>query len=173
MIPEVWAVAPGFDGRYLVSSCGRVMNVETGRELKVRLGTTGYPYVILYRPGGRNKPHYRTVHLLVAGAFLRNPDRLPTVDHIDNDKTNNRVENLRYASMNLQSHNRTKRPNATSRYRGVSFERLATRRPWVAQTCIRGAKIKLGCFATEEEAARRYNEAVLEIYGDQAFLNEV
>lgn len=60
----------------------------------------------------RNRKQY-SVHKLVAECFLDNPDNLPTVDHIDRDRTNNNVENLRWASRSLQSYNRGKytRPN--------------------------------------------------------------
>ena len=51
----------------------------------------------------------RYVHRLVALAFIDNPDNKPTIDHIDRDKNNNCVENLRWATQSEQEYN--KNPN--------------------------------------------------------------
>ena len=61
---------------------------------------------------------YRTVHRLMAQAFLHNsdPQTCGTVDHIDGDPLNNTVGNLRWASRGLQSHNSRKRRGCISRY---------------------------------------------------------
>ena len=79
---------------YSVSETGLIRNDKTGRILKAHLGTSGYYQVML---GRKTSPLY--VHRLVAIAFLNNPDKLPQVDHIDGDKTNNNVSNLRWVTV--------------------------------------------------------------------------
>lgn len=79
---------------YSISNCGQVRNDKTGRILKPHKGTSGYYQVML---GGKTSPLY--IHRLVASAFLQNKNNLPQVDHINGNKTDNRVENLRWVSV--------------------------------------------------------------------------
>jgi len=86
---------------YLVSNTGLV-RTKRGHFTKSKNGLLsantnkyGYKCVTLF---GNGKYKYMTVHRLVALAFIPNPDSLRTVDHIDNDKTNNRVDNLQWMS---------------------------------------------------------------------------
>ena len=78
---------------YSVSTNGDIKNNKTGRILKLHLGTSGYLQVML---GRKTTPLY--VHRLVAKTFIDNPTKLPQVDHKNGDKTDNRVENLRWVS---------------------------------------------------------------------------
>lgn len=98
---EQWKPIDGFPN-YQVSNRGRVMNLETGKVLKNRSNNHGYPYVAL--PKGDGKPKNMLVHRLVATAFIPNPDNLAQVNHLDEDKTNNNVENLEWctASQNMR-----------------------------------------------------------------------
>lgn len=63
------------------------------------------------------------------------------------------------------------RPTFSSRYRGVSWKKQ--RSTWVASIGVAGRQKHLGVFATEQDAARAYNAAAIEHYGDKAILNEV
>ena len=91
---EQWRSIEGFDN-YLVSNKGRVMNSKTGRILKPADNRQGYEQVILCKDGkGTNK----RVNRLVAQAFIDNPNNLETVNHIDEDKHNNNVDNLEWMS---------------------------------------------------------------------------
>ncbi len=86
--------AIGDSRQYEVSDLGRVRNLETGYIFTLQFDTNGYAAVSLR--GDVNKRH--SVHRLVAEAFLPNPDRKRTVNHINGVKTDNRLENLEWAT---------------------------------------------------------------------------
>lgn len=82
----------GYEGRYYISPCGKVWsNRGKGRFLKPASTDSGYLMVNLL---GNN--HY--IHRLVAQAYLNNTDKLPQVNHKDEDKSNNHVDNLEWCS---------------------------------------------------------------------------
>ena len=80
---------------YLVTSHGRVLSLKYGkmRELKPRKNNSGYYYVDLSKNG---KLHSKTVHRLVAQAFIPNPENKTEINHIDENKSNNCVSNLEW-----------------------------------------------------------------------------
>lgn len=78
---------------YSVSENGDIRNNKTGRILKGNVDNNGYIRVML---GRKTSPLY--IHRIVAMAFIDNPESLPQVDHIDGDKSNNAVSNLRWVS---------------------------------------------------------------------------
>lgn len=80
---------------YEVSNHGRVRNKITGRIMKPAMTYKGYLKAQI-RQDGKQRGFF--IHRLVAKAFLPNPDNLPQVDHLDNDKTNNHVENLEWVT---------------------------------------------------------------------------
>lgn len=123
---EHWAPVKGFRN-YFVSDMGQVKNRMTGRILKHRLKSNGYPVVNLYN---RNRSKTCTVHRLVALAFIPNPNpSYILVDHIDRDKQNNKASNLRWCTISTNNRNQEVR-NKHVGARGV-FYRSATD-SWVA-----------------------------------------
>ena len=90
---EEWKNVIGYEGLYEVSNKGNVRNVRRNKLLKLSKNTYGYIQVYLYKNGIRTG---LKVHRLVAQAFILNPDNLPEVNHKDEDKTNNRVDNLEF-----------------------------------------------------------------------------
>lgn len=90
---EIWKRVAEFPV-YYVSNLGRVANTSTGRILRPRKSGKGYRSVCL---GAGN---YRAIHRLVAIAFHPNPKGLPQVNHLDGVKSNNRSDNLAWASSN-------------------------------------------------------------------------
>lgn len=142
---------------YEVSNFGNVRNKTTGRILKPSLDGCGYPHIKLYK-NKEAKTHL--IHRLVSCAFLENTDSLTEIDHINQIKTDNRVENLRWSSRSNNLRNRKKREGATSTYRGVCFNKPANK--WNAYISINGKRKHLGYFETEEEARDRWYEVVRE-----------
>ena len=97
---EEWRDVKVYEGLYQVSNTGKVKSLNyrrTGKEKILEGVDNGYGYlrVELCKEGNREQP---LVHVLVATAFLPNPDNLPEVNHKDEDKTNNCVENLEWCS---------------------------------------------------------------------------
>lgn len=94
MEEEIWKDAVGFEGHYKVSNLGRVMT-KRGLIRKLRLNS-GYWVVDL--SVGPVKSNNRSVHRLVAEAFIPNPEKLPIVRHKDNCRTNARADNLQWGT---------------------------------------------------------------------------
>lgn len=96
---EVWKKIPGYGGRYEVSNLGRVRSIHksTGRVFILSQSTDkkGYCFVCLRSDGASKR--YR-VHRLVATAFIPNHENKPQVNHKDGDKSNNRADNLEWAT---------------------------------------------------------------------------
>lgn len=97
---EIWKDVPGYEGLYKVSSLGRVMSVSYNRTNRpairvLRADRLGYLVVTLH-----NNNHSKTfkVHRLVAIAFIPNPECFPCVNHKDEDKMNNNINNLEWCS---------------------------------------------------------------------------
>lgn len=94
---EIWRDICGYEGIYQVSNFGRVKSLHFDRErlLKLRQDYKGYVYVVLHKDG-ECKPC--KVHRLVAETFILNSEGKPQVNHIDGNKSNNRVENLEWVT---------------------------------------------------------------------------
>ena len=89
-----------FDNQYGITEDGKVWSVRRGRFLKPIKTRAGYLRVCLCVDGRRK---YISIHRLVAQAFIPNPENKPTVNHINEDKTDNRAENLEWATHHEQN----------------------------------------------------------------------
>jgi hypothetical protein len=157
---EIYKLIVGYEGLYEVSDFGNVRNCKTGRFLKGSENKDGYLQVGLYKD--KKRKMFR-IHRLVALAFLENPENKPTVDHIDRNKQNNRLENLRWATKSENQANTGLRCTNTSGIKGVGFHKPLNK--YIARICKNGELKHLGLFATIEEAIAVRREAELKVYG--------
>lgn len=89
------------------------------------------------------------------------------IDHINKDKLDNRLINLRLATKSQNEANTTKRKNNTSGFKGVYKWKTKFR----AKLQHNGEEHHLGYFNTPEEAAIAYNKKAIEVYGEYADIN--
>ena len=95
---EEWKDIIGYEGKYQVSNTGKIrslnyLNTRKTKELKPRKFSTGYLSICL----GKEKKNFY-IHRLVAIHFIPNPNNLLEVNHKDENKTNNNVENLEWCN---------------------------------------------------------------------------
>ena len=120
MEKEIWKDIEGYEGLYQISNMGRVKSLNynnTGKEGILKTGKTakGYLQVTLCKDG--KKKGYR-IHRLVATAFCENPMGYTDVNHIDQDKTNNKVENLEFCSRSYNCNYGTRNKRIAEKMRG-------------------------------------------------------
>ena len=126
---EVWKPINGYEGKYEVSSLGSVRSLDRYQQRKdyrsgkqyqtfkkgslimLHQGKNGYMRAKIFDKKGNHK--MALVHRLVAAAFIPNPNNLPEVNHKDEVKTNNRLENLEWCS---GSYNKTYNNLQSRRY---------------------------------------------------------
>lgn len=121
-------------------------------------------YGVFYLRGKRQLAH-RVALEFATGS----PVTAETVDHICRVKACVNPEHLRVASMTQQLAYQEPRKSKASRFKGVY--RNSGCRSWTAAVKKQGEKIRLGTFATEEEAAMAYDRAAIEHFGEFAFQN--
>jgi len=132
---------------YEVSNLGNVKNKKTGRILKPNVGNDGYNKLSLMKD---KKRCGKKLHRLIAEAFIPNPENKQFVDHIDNNRLNNNINNLRWATNQENQRNRQLNINSTSGVKGVSFDKA--RNKWSATITIDGITIHLGRYDNIEDA---------------------
>ncbi len=146
---EIWKDIEGYEGLYQVSNMGRVKSLErtqpynrnknkyykkiASKILKQEPRPNGYLKVSLSKD---KKQKDVSIHRLVAEMFIPNSENKPTVDHIDTIKTNNRVENLRWATQKEQLND-----NKITRVKRLKAQKKATN----------ARKRKVRCITTGEE----------------------
>jgi hypothetical protein len=93
------------------------------------------------------------------------------VDHINQDKLDNRRENLRLVTPEKNYINRRMLSNNKTGYKGVAFDK--TRGKYIVSISLNKKQHNLGRFDTAFEAAKAYNEAAKKLHGEYAFLNQL
>lgn len=106
---EIWKDVEGYEGEYKVSNLGRIKSfkMKFGKQptetiMQPQPEHTGYMRVCLVK---NKKPKCVPVHRIVAETFIPNPENKPVIDHINGNRTDNRVENLRWVTHSENSQN--------------------------------------------------------------------
>jgi len=157
---EIYKPVTGYEDLYEISDFGNVRNCKTGRILKGSERKNGYLCVHFY-VNGKNK--FYLIHRLVALTFLENPENKPSVDHIDRNKQNNRLENLKWCTNSENQINTGIYSTNTSGIKGVGFHKAINK--YMAYIYKNGIQTHLGLFNTFEEATAVRRQAELEVYG--------
>jgi hypothetical protein len=169
MQEEIWKDIPGYEGKYQVSNLGRVKSlprkmcnnkgchISKEKILKPIMDHYKYYNVKLYI---NNKQSTKKIHQLVSIAFL---NHIPcgyklVVDHINNIKTDNRVENLQIIT---SRENSSKDKNGNSKYIGVCWDKRNNK--WRSTIRINRKAFNLGSFDCELEASEAYQNKLKEI----------
>lgn len=120
---EEWRDIPGFEGYYQASNCGNIRSIDRyvphncgngtrtikGRILKQQVMVQTQYYCVMLSKDGKAKCH--TVHSLIGLAFLKKKNENDVIDHIDGDRQNNVLSNLRYVSHKENTNNPATKQN--------------------------------------------------------------
>jgi 5-methylcytosine-specific restriction endonuclease McrA len=150
---EVWKRIAGYQGFYEASSLGRIRSnnrLSKNRIMTQYLKGNGYLQVALQNG---SKTTYCLVSRLIFETF--NGKTALQIDHINEVKTDNRLENLQALSCS-DNNIKSKRHNKTSKYPGVHKCKSGK---WRAQMTKQGKKIGLGYFVDEDDAYKAYLKA--------------
>lgn len=101
---EIWKDIPNYEGLYQISNLARVKSFHQNKPNGIILSYNvrqGYNTVQLHNKGDR---HSYQIHRLVAEAFIPNPNNYPFINHIDENRKNNNIDNLEWCTqkMNVQ-----------------------------------------------------------------------
>ena len=131
---------PNFS-RYTIDETGKIFDKKLQRELNYFITKNGYCRITLTKKDKTQKN--LLIHRLVALTYIPNPENLPVVDHIDNNKLNNHISNLRWTTHSNNSQNYEREKN------NVTFDK--TKQRWTARRMINCKLIHIGTFKTEQE----------------------
>ena len=165
---EIWKNVPEYEGLYQVSNLGRVrslarewiagnggINKHNGKILKLTKSSSGYLTVCFWKNSMKKNV---LVHQLVAVVFLGHNicGHEIVIDHINDDKYDNRVENLQLVT---QRFNTCKtQGNYSSKFKGVHFKKNNNK--WQSRITINYKLIHLGYFENEYDAHLAYQNAL-------------
>ena len=168
---EIWKDCKGYEGLYQVSNKGRIKSYERVRSnhtggiwiqeeaiLKGKINNDNYRVVHLQQPKGKSKIEF--VHRLVAIAFIDNPEHKTEVDHIDSNRLNNCVENLRWVTREENMKNASNAKHITKNLV------LCIQTGQVFSNSNEAAKVNGGDAGNIRKSARSYNkEKQYSVYG--------
>lgn len=133
---------------HIIRSDGTILGLRYKNILVHQFCKQGYPVIFLKNRYGKKKRFF--IHYLVASTFLGPKPKGLDTDHIDRDKTNNNLNNLRYVSRATNNFNKDGNKNNTSGYKGVAWH--GQKGMWRAYIMFDYKQKHLGLFSTKEQA---------------------
>ncbi len=158
---EKWKPIKDFPN-YEVSNRARVKNMKSGKIVKQSI-RSGY-YSVHLNNGEKSITNH--VHRLVAKAFIDNPENKKCVDHINRDKLDNYIDNLRWATSKENNQNKSKQSNNTSGISGVSWHKRYKK--WHVRIVVNGKRKHGGYFDNKNEAIAKRKAMEAEYFGEFA-----
>lgn len=156
---EIWKEVPGYENEYMASDNGRVKCIKYGKERILGFfEINGYAKYDFSKNGERATLYG---HQIIAMTFLNHKPNghKRVVDHINFNRLDNRVENLRIVSQ--RENTNRKHINSSSKYVGVSWKKK--NKKWTANIRHNGKQEYLGLFNTEVEASIAYKNRLAEL----------
>lgn len=164
MSETIFKPIPGYEGLYSVNGKGEVFSHRANKLLTPKHSSVGYLRVTLCKGKGNHKTY--GIHRLVAMAFIPNPHNKPTVNHINEIKTDNRVENLEWATIAEQNahgtrttramaHTDWEKRNAKTDYKAVAEKHDYQAQHMCGRKCVKAMRNGevVGFFRSQREAA--------------------
>lgn len=158
---EEFKIINGFE-KYEISNLGNVRNIKTGKSLKQQ-NCQGYKIVNIGKSMKR-------VHILVGNAFIPNPNNHPIIDHINNDRSDNRIENLRWVNHSQNIQNASKRSDNKSGFRGIHYDKY--RKMYRVEITKDKKQYDLGYFILLDDAVKRRIRTANKFFGEYLHKDE-
>ena len=160
----MWKDIKGFEGLYKISKNGEIISlsremfngkvffISKEKKLKPYISGRGYLYVTLTKNKSRKSV---PLHRLLAIHFIKNDDYNKVVNHKDNNKLNNNLDNLEWVNHDYNIIHGWSFKEKKSKYPGLC---KTDNNKWRARITINGKTIGLGTYNTEEEAHKAYQK---------------
>lgn len=170
---EIWKDIPGYENLYQVSNIGRIKSLErfiirgnNGWNCKESILTNkldgkGYHFISLSKNGYKRQFSIHKLVLMAFTGYVGGCGYCNVIDHINNIKTDNRLENLQIITQRENTSKDKFRIKTTSKYIGVYWNKHA--RQWDARIHINKQKIHIGYFKNEYDAHLAYQKKLNEI----------
>jgi len=144
-----------FGGLYVVTDTGQLYSNRTNKWLSPSTDKYGYTYYVISINGER-----KTIkaHRMVAQCFIPNPENKPTVDHINGDRRDNRIENLRWATWKEQQDNDVTKQHSSVIHATTDYKEMGAKRNFgrkQVKVCFPNGSEKV--FPTLKEASTSLN----------------
>jgi hypothetical protein len=147
---------------YEVSNYGNVRNKKTGKMFKPSIDRGGYYFVGLYN-NDKKRVHVN-IHRLVLTTFESNYNNKQCIDHMDNNRLNNCLFNLRFVTRQENQFNMSMASNNTSGVKGVYWK--AERNKWCSRITLNGKTIHLGHFDNIDDAKQARQNKAKKLFGE-------